>query len=111
MMLESGKGGQYYDAAHPRSIELRLTHGQPNAEAAIARHLEIQFAIRMADQGIRHAEIEINRTVCGSRPGIDDDLPETCDKQLPRFLLPGSTLKVQDGSSPTGRLYKGKDSG
>ncbi|WP_190819052.1 DddA-like double-stranded DNA deaminase toxin [Saccharopolyspora pogona] len=82
---------------------------QSNAEAAIARHVEIRFAMRMADQGITQAEIEINRPICGSRPGIDDDLPETCDKQLSRFLPPGSTLRVNDGSSPSGRLYKGKE--
>lgn len=30
---------------------------------------------------------------------------ETCDKQLPRFLPPGWTLIVKDGSNPTGRKY------
>ncbi|MBK0866045.1 hypothetical protein INP57_04420 [Saccharopolyspora sp. HNM0986] len=109
VMLESGRGGQYYGAARQRGVELGLTYGRPGAEPAIARHLEVQFAMRMADQDISHAEIEINRPVCGSRPGIDDDLPETCDKQLARFLPTGSTLRVKDGSSPTGRLYNGKE--
>lgn len=109
MVLVSGRGGPYYDAARQRSVELGLTHGQPNAEAAIARHVEIQFAMRMVDEGITHAEIEINRLVCGTKTGVDDDLPETCDKQLSRFLPPGSTLRVKDGSSPDGRLYEGKE--
>lgn len=109
VMLESGRGGRYYGAARQRGVELGLTHGRLGAEPAIARHQEVQFALRMADQDITHAEIEINRPVCGSRPGIDDDLPETCDKQLARFLPPGSTLRVKDGSSPSGRLYNGKE--
>ncbi|MGW3467877.1 DddA-like double-stranded DNA deaminase toxin [Saccharopolyspora sp. NPDC000995] len=108
VMLESGRGGEYYQAARRRAVELGLTHGRPNAEAAIARHVEIQFAERMREQGIMHAEIEINRQVCGTRPGKDDDLSDTCDKQLPRFLPPGSTLRVRDGTSG-GRLYRGEE--
>ncbi|TQJ00427.1 hypothetical protein FB471_0048 [Amycolatopsis cihanbeyliensis] len=34
---------------------------------------------------------------------------ETCDKQLPRFLPPGWTLTVKDGSSPIGRKYVGRE--
>ncbi len=64
--------------------------------------------MRMHAQGITDAEIEINRRVCGTTPGRDDDLRDTCDKQLERFLPPGTTLRVKDGSSPTGRLYRGK---
>ncbi len=108
-MLESGKGGEYYQAARRRAVELGLTYGRPNAEAAVARHVEVQFAMRMRDQGITDAEIEINRRVCGTTPGRDDDLPDTCDKQLEKFLPPGTTLRVRDGSSPDGRLYRGKE--
>ncbi|MER7076648.1 SCP1.201-like deaminase [Saccharopolyspora kobensis] len=109
VMLESGKGGEYYKAARQRAVELGLTYGRPNAEAAISRHVEVQFAMRMNDQNITDAEIEINRRVCGTTPGRDDDLPDTCDKWLERFLPPGSTLRVKDGSSPNGRLYRGKE--
>lgn len=107
VMLESGRGGEYYRAARTRAVELGLTYGRPNAEAAVARHVEIQFAARMRALGIRHAEIEVNRRVCGTRAGRDDDLSDTCDKQLPRFLPPGATLRVRDGSSPEGRVYEG----
>ncbi|GAA4870885.1 DddA-like double-stranded DNA deaminase toxin [Saccharopolyspora cebuensis] len=109
VMLESGRGGAYYETARRRAVELGLTYGRPNAEAAIARHVEVQFAMRMDEQKIDHAEIEINRRVCGTTPGKDDDLTDTCDKQLERFLPPGTTLRVKDGSSPNGRLYRGKE--
>ncbi|MGI8306019.1 DddA-like double-stranded DNA deaminase toxin [Saccharopolyspora hattusasensis] len=75
----------------------------------MSRHVEVQFVMRMNDQNIADAEIEINRRVCGTTPDRDDDLPDTCDKWLERFLPPGTTLRVKDGSSPNGRLYRGKE--
>jgi hypothetical protein len=105
--LESGSGGEYYQAARERAVELGLTRGNPRAEAAIARHVEIQFVMRMIAEGIQHAEIEINRPVCGTTPR-DQHWPDTCHQWLSRFLPPGWTLVVKDGSSPEGRTYVGE---
>lgn len=68
VVLESGKGGEYYEATRARGVALGLAKGIPNAEPSIARHVETQFVSRMIDQGIEYAEIEINRPVCGTTP-------------------------------------------
>jgi hypothetical protein len=108
VMLESGRGGPYYDAARSRAVELGLDKGIPGAEPAIARHVETQFVGRMIDEDLHHAEIEINRPVCGTTPK-DQQWSDTCHRQLPRFLPPGWTLTIKDGSSPAGRTYTGKE--
>lgn len=105
--LESGKGGEYYEATRQLAVEHGLTRGHVNAEPAIARHVETQFVARMIDQGITEAEIEINRPVCGTTLK-DQQWPNTCDQWLSRFLPEGWKLTVKDGSSPDGRRYVGR---
>ncbi|OQO92190.1 hypothetical protein B1813_08045 [Saccharomonospora piscinae] len=108
VVLESGRGGEYYAATRTRAVNLGLARGIPHAEPAIARHVETQFVSRMIDQDLPHAEIEINRPVCGTTPK-DRQWMETCHRQLPRFLPAGWTLTVKDGTSPTGRTYVGRE--
>ncbi|WP_156893258.1 DddA-like double-stranded DNA deaminase toxin [Actinokineospora enzanensis] len=107
VILTSGRGSQYFDSAIARAREIGLPQGNTTAEPAIVRHVEIQFACRMAAEGLRDETIEINRRVCGTR-SRDRDWPETCDKQLPYFLPEGARLTVKDGSSPQGRVYTGR---
>ena len=108
VMLESGRGGEFYQAARKLAVDLGLTKGIPNAEPAIARHVEIQFVARMIYNGLRSAVIEINRPVCGTTPK-DQQWSDTCDRQLARFLPAGWTLTVKDGSSSAGRTYVGRE--
>ncbi|MEU5846520.1 DddA-like double-stranded DNA deaminase toxin [Saccharopolyspora shandongensis] len=107
VVLESGRGGEYYEASRQLAVEHGLTRGHANAEPAIARHIETQFVARMIDQGITQAGIEINRPVCGTTPK-DQQWPNTCDQWISRFLPEGWKLTVKDGSSPTGRTYVGR---
>ncbi|WP_219823914.1 SCP1.201-like deaminase [Actinokineospora auranticolor] len=105
--LVNGKNGAYYETAKEQARRLGLTQGRPTGEAAIARHVEVQFACRMAAEGLRDETIEINRPVCGTTPN-DRDRPNTCDRWLDHFLPEGSTLTVKDGTSPEGRRYRGR---
>ena len=107
VLLESGKGGEYYEATRQLAAEHGLTRGNVSAEPAIARHVETQFVARMLDQGITEAEIEINRPVCGTTPK-DQQWPNTCHQWLSRFLPEGWKLTVQDGSSSAGNTYIGR---
>jgi hypothetical protein len=107
IMLVSGKGSHYYELACRRAELLGLTRGLPGAEAAIARHVEVQFAVRMSENGLVDEVIEINRPVCGTTER-DRSWGDTCDKRLPEFLPPGCRLTVMDRSSPAGRTYVGR---
>jgi nucleic acid/nucleotide deaminase of polymorphic system toxin/uncharacterized protein DUF6244 len=107
VMLRSGTGGQYYQAAVQRGRELGLTRDNRKAVPWIASHVEVQFAMRMVAENIQHAEIEINRPVCGTT-STDRHRLYTCHRWISRFLRPGQTLRIKDGTSPEGRLYTGK---
>lgn len=103
--LSSGKDDEWFDKVRQVSATF-----PPNQRAAVrlARHLEVKFAVRMREQGLREETIVIDRPVCGLGP-TDSTLPFTCDKLLPRFLPPGAQLTVVEHDG-TRRTYRGEAS-
>jgi hypothetical protein len=103
--LSSGKDDEWYAKARRTAATF-----PPDLKAAVrlATHLEVKFAVRMREQGLRDETIVIDRPVCGRGP-TDSTLPFTCDKLLPRFLPAGSQLTVVERDG-TRRTYRGEAS-
>jgi hypothetical protein len=67
----------------------------PNATIDIAKHVEVQFAMRMRAECLTHETIVIDRPVCGRGP-VDATWPLTCDKVLAECLPAGASITVVD---------------
>jgi hypothetical protein len=67
----------------------------PNATIDIAKHVEVQFAMRMRADGLIDETIVIDRPVCGRGP-VDATWPLTCDKVLAECLPAGTSMTVVD---------------
>ncbi|MFB9906371.1 DddA-like double-stranded DNA deaminase toxin [Allokutzneria oryzae] len=106
--LVSGENSRWFGVAAKHAQALGLC--RPIAPPTLARHVEIQFAMRMREMTAARppgAEpmretIVINRKPCGIDPPPQD---LSCDKHLAVFLPPGAelTVVVRDGSSYTYR--------
>ncbi|APU14477.1 MULTISPECIES: DddA-like double-stranded DNA deaminase toxin [Actinoalloteichus] len=73
--------------------------GQSHLPNALARHIEVKVAYRMARDGVDHVEIVINLEVC-------DQKLYNCRRTVPWILYSGQVLIVHD---PAGRhVFKGK---
>ncbi|GAA4033726.1 hypothetical protein GCM10022247_68460 [Allokutzneria multivorans] len=106
--LTSGENSAWFDAATKHAHELELC--PPYAPPLLARHIEIQFAMRMRALAATQPPgapppremIAINREPCGIRkPGW-----LTCHAQLHRFLPPGAELVVVETNGTT-HAYRG----
>ncbi|MCP3804007.1 hypothetical protein NLX83_32530 [Allokutzneria sp. A3M-2-11 16] len=102
--LSSGKG-EYFSA----TLEFARTRGlaPPKGIWTLARHLELQFAIRLRATYDRDPDTSIVETIAIDRPPCEPRAPgePSCDTLLPTFLPPGATLTilVQDGTCHTYR--------
>ena len=105
--LSSGKG-EYFTA----TLEFARARGlaPPKGIWTMARHLELQFAIRLRAAYDRDPDASIIETIAIDRPPCETRSPgePSCDTLLPTFLPPGSvlTILVQDGTSYTYRGAK-----
>ncbi|HEX5493674.1 MAG TPA: DddA-like double-stranded DNA deaminase toxin [Mycobacteriales bacterium] len=82
--LVSGEHEPWFERANQRAAELGLI-GE-GATMATAADVELKFATRMRQDGIREATIVINRAPCGGRLG--------CRRNLPDFLPDGGALTI-----------------
>jgi hypothetical protein len=90
-----------YDDVRQRARDLCNEKGWPDFRRT--HHVEIKFAMMMRARGLKHATLYINR-----KPY--DDMNWNCDKLLPRFLPPGSTLKIF-GPDGYEKLFEAKEPG
>ncbi|MCP3799773.1 hypothetical protein NLX83_10935 [Allokutzneria sp. A3M-2-11 16] len=106
--LVSGENSRWFGAAAKHAHAMGLC--RPVGPPTLARHVEIQFAMRMREMTAARPggtapmreTIVINRKPCGIDPPPQD---LSCDKHLAAFLPPGAelTVVVRDGSSYTYR--------
>jgi nucleic acid/nucleotide deaminase of polymorphic system toxin len=97
VVLASGKGSEWYGAATSFARERGWVPPNlpPNATIDIAKHVEVQFAMRMRAECLTHETIVIDRPVCGRGP-VDATWPLTCDKVLAECLPAGASITVVD---------------
>lgn len=88
-----------YDDMRDRARELCREKGWPDFKRS--HHVEIKFAMKMRSRGLSHAALYINKKPC-------DEVNWSCDKLLPRFLPPGSTLRVF-GPDGYEKLFKARE--
>lgn len=95
--LISGRHDPEYQDAQRHAEKLGLVT-EPH-KLSTAADVELKFAMKMRRQGIRGARIVLNNRPCPGELG--------CDELLPRFLPPGSELRVY-GPDGFERIYHGE---
>ncbi|HEV3358217.1 MAG TPA: DddA-like double-stranded DNA deaminase toxin [Pseudonocardiaceae bacterium] len=103
-MLASGSRTPWFAETEMKLIRL----GGREMAGALARHIEIQFVVRMSAMGIDHAILALDGPPCGSRPPVSK---WQCHRRLPaviRALCPDATLTVV---SPDGQRWEYSEKG
>lgn len=87
-MLASGNRTPWFAETEAQLARL----GGREMAGALARHIEMQFVVRMSMMGMDHAILALDRPPCGSRPPV---AKWQCHRRLPaviRALRPDATL-------------------
>ena len=105
------QGEVIHSGGKDTSIAADLDHVPlPQPPVTLWQHVESKVAARMRQDQLRHAEVAIDNTVCGSNPH-DLDYPWGCERTLPSILPAGSRLVVwvtrDGGQSWWRRAYTG----
>jgi hypothetical protein len=98
-MLSSGNRTAWYQATESVLTQI----GGREMAGALARHVEMQFVVRMSVLGTDRAILALDRPPCGARPPVTK---WQCHRRLPvviRALCPDSTLTVV---SPDGQAWE-----